>query len=477
VEVRAAGSELIWVEASALKLFESETQSAFQNLAVAASAVAALPPEVQIIGSRFVSEEIREAFLWSGILQSLPHAVQLLQSTQIEQVEEPVTANPVGRHLLSLFPHTLSEGVKPRVMAVIGGMVRGDKFRVLDELIGYVDDVCICGELCIPFLGLSPRIALKKHLALCAEHREVCASLLTKARLRGCRVILPVDLNYGDEPLPPSLRDKAYANIASDARNEGVDYEGEAKIVSLSPTVLTAGDGHFGSEVHEPVVVVDGHVFDIGTESCTLLKHAVGEADLLYVWGTVGACEVAGFQAGQTALVEAANQLLAHAGLAQVMQSPAQALPMAPATKDPLRTLLLGESTVEWFTRLVDSDGELGGDLISAGIVAYACRRPSLHGGLLGLHSSNVVLGGMYVRTRSLLVRRKSIILNLLKAGTAACSGSDPRPTMNGCTRSESSKKKRKKKMMNDPPLLPLFLNVKKVLYVFSFFFNSNFFF
>ena len=38
------------------------------------------------------------------------------------------------------------------------------------------------------------------------------------------------------------------------------------------------------------------------------------------------------------------------------------------------RTLLIGDSTVEWFARILDPDGESGGDIVGAGRVAYATR-------------------------------------------------------------------------------------------------------
>ena len=39
------------------------------------------------------------------------------------------------------------------------------------------------------------------------------------------------------------------------------------------------------------------------------------------------------------------------------------------------RTLLIGDSTVEWFSRILDPDGEQGGNIVGAGRVAYATRK------------------------------------------------------------------------------------------------------
>lgn len=393
----ALGNEYIWVEASAEKLFETDSFSAFQNVKVSHSALDRVPADLQVISNRFVSEEVREAFLWSGVLHCLPRAPEFAATVTAGE-NQPTSSKLIGRHLLSLFPNTLLRGDKPKAVAVVGGIIRADKWRVLDQLIDLVDEIFLVGEMSLPFVALSSRIYLSKHEAVCEENRDVSLTLLQKARLRGVSLTLPIDLVQGDEQLQPSHWTKAFTNIPSDSRGEGTDYEGESKVVSIQDKRLIH-DGTFTAQaapaaaLEENRIKVDGFVYDIGPESCALLKQAVSFADLLYIWGTVGVCEVAGFQNGQVALVEAANQLNAHAALETVLQSPAQLLPMAPLAKDPLRTLLLGDSTVEWFARIADSDGELGGDLPSAGLVAYCCRQTAIHSGLLGLYPANVVNG------------------------------------------------------------------------------------
>ena len=382
-KVAASGNEYLWIEASAQKLFESDSFSALQNMKIFHSVLERVAAKHQIIGNRFVSEELRETFLWSGVLQILPEAVYIsTQANSSEEAEEESPYRSIGRHLLALFPNTLSRGDKPKVVAVVGGKIRADKWRVLDQLIDLVDEIFVAGEICLPFIALSGRVALTQHTALCAQNRSISSALLQKARLRGVRLNLPVDLVHGDEPLSLSHIAKGFANIPSDSRGEGADYEGEAKLVSISSESAT-----------EVMTVVDGFVYDIGVESSTLLKQVVSTADLLCVWGTVGVCEVSGFQSGQTALVEASNQLTAHALLEASIGSPAQTLPMATPPKDPLRVLLLGESTVEWFARIADSDGELGGDLSEAGLVTYCSRDSAVFCGLLGLYPSNAVNG------------------------------------------------------------------------------------
>ena len=39
------------------------------------------------------------------------------------------------------------------------------------------------------------------------------------------------------------------------------------------------------------------------------------------------------------------------------------------------RTLLVGDSTVEWYARVLDPDGQYDGDIVGAGRVAYATRK------------------------------------------------------------------------------------------------------
>ena len=61
----------------------------------------------------------------------------------------------------------------------------------------------------------------------------------------------------------------------------------------------------------------------------------------------------------------------------------------------PLYTLLVGDSTVEWFSRVLDADGEAEGDIVGAGRVAYTARQSSLPMGLLGSCQSHMLDGGL----------------------------------------------------------------------------------
>ena len=78
---------------------------------------------------------------------------------------------------------------------------------------------------------------------------------------------------------------KAYENILADARNEGIDYEGEIKTVSF--TIPDTPDEFIdSSEVESPATVVgvqdkgekikvDGYIYDIGPSACIQLKESI----------------------------------------------------------------------------------------------------------------------------------------------------------------------------------------------------------
>jgi hypothetical protein len=208
----------------------------------------------------------------------------------------------------------------------------------------------------------------------------------------------------GDLEVTQADRQKCFVKFEPDARNEGADYEGEAKVFRVSDAEEDGGGV-------DPEVLA-GYAYDIGPETCAALKAAVGAADLVVVWGAVGVCESSSFQAGQQCLVDCAStkpQPEPAAAPAKAAPIPAAggkgapvAAPAAPAvpqlTKNPLRTVLIGDSTVEWFARMLDSDGELGGDLVGAGMVTYASRESSVFSGLLGLFPSRMAQGCITMR-------------------------------------------------------------------------------
>ena len=230
--------------------------------------------------------------------------------------------------------------------------------------------------MALPFIALSPAVYLAKHESKCREHRSVTVELLKRARMRGCRLVWPTDVVTGDEAVSAADRQKVFIRFEREARNEGADYEGETRTVALrGASQSTVDDFALASAEALPTpLVVESAVYDIGPETCRALKEVLGAAELVLVWGTAGVCEVSSFQAGQQALVDSACAKVTEDGVPSSES----------ATRNPLHTLLLGESAVEWFCRLADSDGEMGGDLVAAGLVAYANRNSRLLSGLIG---------------------------------------------------------------------------------------------
>ena len=215
--------------------------------------------------------------------------------------------------------------------------------------------------------------------------------------MRGCQLRWPSDMLMGDLEVTSADKMKCFAKFEADSRNEGADYEGEAKVFRVSDAETDAGGV-------EPVTLT-GFAYDIGIETIAALKTALQSADLVVAWGTVGVCESGAFQAGQQCLVEfGSTKVLPEPPAAPVKAAPGKgaAAPVVPAkpvlTKNPLRTVLIGDSCVEWFTRLLDSDGELEGDLVGAGIVTYTNRESTVFAGLMGLFPSRMTQAALTLR-------------------------------------------------------------------------------
>ena len=244
-----------------------------------------------------------------------------------------------------------------------------------------MDTIFLVGELALSFLCLSKRFQLRRYSQRCAPYHGVCSTLLAKARMRGCRLRWPSDMVFGDLEVSAEDRMKCFLKVEADARNEGVDYEGEVKVARVS-------DAEGDSGGVEPIVLT-GFAYDIGPDTIAALKETLLASDLVLAWGTVGMCESSAFQAGQQCLVDFGTA-----------KPPAETPAIAPAlTRNPLRSVLLGDSTVEWCTRFLDSDGELGGDLVGAGLASYACRESSALCGLMGLFPSRMAQGCLTMRT------------------------------------------------------------------------------
>ena len=185
----------------------------------------------------------------------------------------------------------------------------------------------------------------------------------------------------------------------------------------------------------EGIMTIHGFVYDVGTATCKMIKDLAASTDLLVVWGTAGVCESSAFQAGQKALVTAASKRkppsaaeiaeqeaaanAAAAAAAAAKAETAKGKKGAAAAKDEAppeiekptagpgvdrmkfsaHSIIIGDSSVEWFTRLLDPDGDADGDLVGTGRVACTSRQSSLFAGLLGLYNSPIL--------RNTLLRRR----------------------------------------------------------------------
>ena len=129
------------------------------------------------------------------------------------------------------------------------------------------------------------------------------------------------------------------------------------------------------------VSVVPGYVYDVGPLTCQAIRSEVAASDIVLVWGTVGACEFASFQSGQRALVE--STVKTTTTTSDDDDAEATSTTTSSSSSQPLHTLVVGDASVEWFARVVDSDGDMDGDLVKHGRVAFASRESSLVCGLL----------------------------------------------------------------------------------------------
>ena len=145
------------------------------------------------------------------------------------------------------------------------------------------------------------------------------------------------------------------------------------------------------------VEYIEGYVYDIGPATIRLIEEELMGTDLLLVWGCVGVCEVSLFQGGQRAVVTSAVHKKRFSGAEQSNLDNNGVVTVS----NPMHTLLIGDSTVEWFSRFLDPDGESGGDLVGTGRVSYATRDSRVAVGFLGLLSSNVLETNLLLRRLS----------------------------------------------------------------------------
>lgn len=240
----------------------------------------------------------------------------------------------------------------------------------------------LVGELALAFLSASSRCVFEKYKFILSDYHDVCVALMRKAKMKGCRFVLPVDLIVGDLSVSDDDKVKCFQQFDLDARNEGVEYEGETKVFECS------GGGAWNDDSNAKPSAMSGFAYDIGPKSCQVLQDVVATTELLLVWGLVGVCESSSFQSGQAALVTCSSS----------SNSSSKSDSDVTTRRGPLQTVLIGDATVEWYARMLDSDGELDGDLVGAGMVAYSLRTSSILAGAMGMYSSRTLQSKLKLR-------------------------------------------------------------------------------
>ena len=161
--------------------------------------------------------------------------------------------------------------------------------------------------------------------------------------------MLPVDFLIGDEPLDPQT-------LTGVSTEDGLDYPGDVSTCDIA-TIAAFSQS-----------VVLGYVYDIGKSSCALLESVLSApSDLLIIWGAVGTNEYASFQSGQGALTTA---LLRQATVVD--------------THERTRVWLVGESTVRYFTSVIDADEEYQGDVSRSPLIDQLSADSRLFRAILG---------------------------------------------------------------------------------------------
>jgi hypothetical protein len=245
-----------------------------------------------------------------------------------------------------------------------------------------VDAVYIVGEMALPFIvlladGKFPDLENKG-----LQYNSLCRLLLAKARLCGYTLLFPQDILIGEEPLKTEDKLKSYTNIVTESRSEGADYEGETKNITLSS--LTAESLTFG------------YYYDVGSETSKHFSSVASSYDLVFVWGTTGISEINNFQSGQQALVQA---FALKPSSEEQKQVAAGSNADAGVSQLPLKHIVVwGDSTVEWFARFLDSDGELNGNLVGGGFLTFQNRDSSILRAVLSYHASDVMEKGLTYR-------------------------------------------------------------------------------
>ena len=165
---------------------------------------------------------------------------------------------------------------KRPVMAVVGGAKVSTKLELLGNLVGKVDFLAIGGGMANTFL-VAQGIEVGKSLAE-RDMAGTALEILEKAKVSGCRILLPVDVVIARE---------FKAGAAS-----------ETVVASACPA--------------------DAMILDAGPETVARLTATMGQCATLIWNGPLGAFEIPPFDAATNAAAKAAARQTADGGLISV---------------------------------------------------------------------------------------------------------------------------------------------------------------
>lgn len=166
---------------------------------------------------------------------------------------------------LDYFAQALEDPKRP-FLAILGGAKVSDKIQLIDNLLGKVNSLIICGGMAFTFKKTLDNVKIGNSLFDEAGSRK-CEELMTKAKENNVKIVLPVDYITADK-------------FAADAQTGyTTDEQGIA-------------DGWLG--------------LDIGEESIKLFKETISEAKTILWNGPPGVFEMEPFAKGTEATLEAA---------------------------------------------------------------------------------------------------------------------------------------------------------------------------
>jgi hypothetical protein len=262
-----------------------------------------------------------------------------------------------------------------------------------------VDQVFLTGEVALPFIALSlastANAELTAHQHRVAQYFSLVRALLAKARLLGVSLQWPSDVLLAESALTRQDLRHCDEHLLPEARNEGLDFEGDVRTLSLASVQrqrlalrekqqrLNVSEKEKVEKEAESPLYVSGFVYDVGPETIQSLQKAIGAAQAVVLWGPTGVCEVNAFQTSQQAVLQALSAL--KPGVAALLGDESKEVPL---NNGPLLQVW-GSQTVEWCRRLMDADGELAGDLVGqGGVLTFLNADSSLFRGLLGRYPS-----------------------------------------------------------------------------------------